>query len=111
MGLRPKVQRELAETALPEDLRREFHALAEWARTLPARFGGRVEVRLVDAASLEGFAKSLVGRIRRYPAFRVGREWYAGADLARVDALIAGQLTARPLAEARPGPGAAAKGA
>jgi hypothetical protein len=69
MGLRQKVQRELLESGLPEDLTQDFHALAEWAGTLPARFGDRVHVRLIDAVSIEGFAKSLRRRFWRYPAF------------------------------------------
>lgn len=95
MGLRQKVQRDLAASALPEDLGREFHQLSEWAHTLPARFGERVRVRLVDAASIEGFFKSLIRRVRRYPAFIVGHERYVGSDFSRVDALIAARLAAR----------------
>jgi hypothetical protein len=92
MGLRQKVQRELLETGLPEDLKREFHALSEWAHTVPAKFGDRVRVRLVDAVSLEGFVKSLLGRFWRYPAFRVRGERYVGTDFSRVDELISSQL-------------------
>jgi hypothetical protein len=92
MGLRRKVQRELLETGLPEDLKKEFHALSEWAGTLPAKFGDRVRVRLIDAVSLEGFVKSLLGRFWRYPAFSVQGHRYVGSDFGRVDTLIANQL-------------------
>jgi hypothetical protein len=92
MGLRQKVQRELLETGLPEDLTREFHALSAWAGTLPAKFGDRVRVRLIDAVSLEGFIKSLLGRFGRYPAFSVDGRRYAGSDFSRVDDLISTQL-------------------
>jgi hypothetical protein len=88
MGIRQKVQKEMAETGLPDDLRQEFHALSEWAGTLPAKFGTRVHVRLIDAASIEGFFKSLVRRFKRYPAFTVGGRRYVGSDFGRVDALI-----------------------
>jgi hypothetical protein len=89
MGLRQKVQREMVETGLPDDLKREFHDLSEWAHTLPAKFGGRVSLRLVDAVSVEGFVKSLARRFWKYPAFTVGGRRYVGSDFARVDALIA----------------------
>ncbi len=92
MGLRQKVQRELLETGLPEDLKQEFHALSEWAGTLPAKFGGRVSVRLIDAVSLEGFVKSLLGRFWRYPAFSVHGRRYVGSDFSHVDDLISTQL-------------------
>ena len=95
MGLRQKVQRELLESGLPEDLKREFHALSEWAGTLPARFGDRVQVRLIDAVSLEGFARSLLGRFWRYPAFSVGGRRYVGSDFSRVDDLISRELAQR----------------
>ncbi len=41
----------MLETGLPENLKQEFHQLSEWAHTLPEKFGTRVRVRLVDAAS------------------------------------------------------------
>ncbi len=95
IGLRRNVQQEMAETALPEPLLNEFHALSEWLQSLPAKFGRRVTVRLIDAASVEGFFKSLWRWLRRYPAFTVEGERYMGSDFAQVDALIARRLSAR----------------
>jgi hypothetical protein len=88
-GIRQRVQREMAETGLPDDLKREFHDLSEWAHTLPAKFGDRVRLRLVDAASIEGFVKSLLRGFHRYPAFTVAGRRYVGSEFARVEALIA----------------------
>lgn len=95
MGLRQKVQRELMDSALPDDLKAEFHDLSEWASTLPGKFDDRVSVRLVDAASIEGFFKSLIRRFRCYPAFAVEGQRYVGSDFSRVDALIARALRRR----------------
>ena len=95
MGLRQKVQRELMNSALPDDLKAEFHELSEWASTLPSRFSNRVSVRLVDVTSLEGFFKSLVRRFKRYPAFVVEGQRYVGSDFSQVDALIARALRRR----------------
>ena len=92
MGLRQKVQREIMDSGLPEELQVEFHQLSEWAYTLPGKFGSRVYVRLIDAASIEGFFKSLFRRFRRYPAFAVEGQRYVGSDFSRVDALISGAL-------------------
>lgn len=96
MGIRQKVQREMAETGLPDDLKQEFHELSEWAHTLPDKFGRRIRLRLIDAASIEGFFKSLVRRFRRYPAFTVGGQRYVGSDFSRVDALITERLAGEP---------------
>jgi hypothetical protein len=92
MGLRQKIQRDLMDSGLPDDLKEEFHRLSEWAHTLPARFGDRVHVRLIDAASVEGFVKSLIRRFGRYPAFTVDGRRYVGSDFTRVDELIATRL-------------------
>ena len=96
MGLRQKVQREMLESGLPEDLKNEFHQLSEWAHTLPAKFGNRVSVRLIDAASIEGFFKCLVRRFARFPAFTVEGERYVRSDFSRVEDLIERGLTSRP---------------
>lgn len=95
MGLGRKVHQEQLDAGLPADLAQDFHRLAEWARTLPGRFGDRVTLRLVDVASIEGFFKSLRYRLSRYPAFVVGGRRYVGSDFARVDALIAEHLATR----------------
>jgi len=48
----------------------------------------------VDAASIEGFFKSLFHRLNRYPAFIVDGKKYVGDDFSRVDALISEGLAA-----------------
>lgn len=93
-GLGQKVHREQLESGLPDDLAAEFHALSQWAGGVLQRHGSRVTVRLVDAASIEGFFKSLVRRLHRYPAFVVDGKKYEGTDFSQVDALISGRLAA-----------------
>ena len=95
MGIRQKVQREMVETGLPDDLKQEFHDLSEWAHTLPSKFGPRVQLRLIDVVSIEGFFKALVRRFLRYPAFSVEGQRYVGSDFARVDGLISECLATR----------------
>jgi hypothetical protein len=96
-GLGRKVHQDQLETGLPDDLYREFHRLSGWAQTLPGKFGQRVSIRLVDAASIEGFFKSVLGRFHRYPAFTVGGERYVGCDFSRVDAMISARLSSGTL--------------
>ncbi len=81
-GVGARVHREQAREALPEDLRREFGAVADWLHDLLQRHGSRVAVRVVDAASIEGVWRSLRTGVRRYPAVVIdGRERYVGPDL------------------------------
>jgi hypothetical protein len=94
-GLGQKVHREQLDSGLPDDLAAQFKALSAWARGLPERYGARVTVRLVDAASVEGFFRSLFRGLRRYPAFVVDGRTYIGNDFSRVDTLIAESLAAR----------------
>jgi hypothetical protein len=89
------VHREQLDSGLPEDLAQEFHRLSDWARSVRAKFGDRVRFHLVDAASLEGFFKSLVRRLRMYPAFSVDGHHYMGSDFTQVEALIAARLGGR----------------
>jgi len=94
-GVGRKIHREQLDSGLPADLAAEFHSLSAWAQGLPQRYGSRVTVRLVDAASIEGFFKSLFRRFSRYPAFVVSGTRYVGSDFSRVDRLIAESLAAQ----------------
>ena len=89
------MHREQIQSALPDDLAEEWHALSEWVLGLAQRYGSRVMVRLVDVASMEGFFKSLFLRFHRYPAFVVDGRKYVGSDFSRVDALISESLVAQ----------------
>jgi hypothetical protein len=88
------VHREQIQSALPDDLAEEWHALSEWVLGLAQRYESRVTVKLVDVASMQGFFKSLFRRLRRYPAFIVNGRKYVGSDFSRVDRLIAESLAA-----------------
>jgi hypothetical protein len=84
LGVGHRAHREQAREALPDDLRREFDDLSVGVHELIERWGNRVHVRVIDAASLEGFWKSLRYRAGRYPAVIVnGRR----ADLADIGSL------------------------
>jgi len=95
VGLGRKVHAEQRLTTLPGDLAHEYADLSQWARGVVDRFGGRVVVRVVDAASIEGFFKSLWRRLRRYPAFLVEGKKYVGSDFSQVDMLIVESLGSR----------------
>lgn len=94
-GLGDAIRRDQARSALPDDLLAEFQALSDWTHDMRARYGGRISIRVVDAASLEGFAKSLRHRVRRYPAVVVdGVVRRRGDDWTSLEPVIRERLSA-----------------
>lgn len=88
-GIGPKVHAEQRSSALPPDLQDQYQAIAQWAHDLHGRYGDSVVVKPVDAASIEGFIKSLRYWRHRYPAFILdGSPLPAGSDLRDVAARI-----------------------
>jgi hypothetical protein len=95
MGIGERIRREEAAQALPEDLQRQYAEVSGWLHDLAHRFGSRVRIRLVDAASIEGFFKSLLHRTRRYPSVVVdGPHRYIGTDLDEARNVIERYITA-----------------
>jgi hypothetical protein len=89
VGIGQKIHAEQNEAAFPEDLQREYVQLSDWAHQLVERHCGRVEVQVVDAASVEGVWKALRYRVRRFPALVLcGRAHPIGNDFAGADALV-----------------------
>jgi len=95
VGLGERVRREAVASALPDDLARDFQALSDWIHGLLATFGSQVRVRVVDAASIEGFVKSVRHRIGRYPAVIIdGRAAPTGGDFQALEPMIERRLAA-----------------
>ena len=89
VGLGRKVHGDQLRAGLPEDLQAQFHAVCDWVGALAARYGSQVRLNVTDAASLEGFWKSLRYRVRTYPAIIVaGREKYLGTDFRDAEAAV-----------------------
>jgi hypothetical protein len=92
-GLGDRVHREQAANSLPDDLRSEFEELTLGLHDLAMRFGDRLRLRLIDAASLEGFIKSVRWRIGRYPAVVIdGKKAAAGSDVKDLVQLVGARL-------------------
>ena len=93
MGIGERLRRQDAAESLPDDLGRDFQAVSDWIRGLVERYGAKIHVRVIDAASMEGFLASLRYRVLRYPAVIVdGREKRMGTDLAAVEPVIERRL-------------------
>lgn len=96
VGLGSSVHREQAARSLPDDLLEDFAALSERIRQLNERFGDDVRVRIVDAASIEGFLKSLRFRTHTYPAVIVdGERRQAGRGYDNLIPLVEEAVTVR----------------
>ena len=96
-GFADAVRREEARQALPPDLRDEFQRLSNWVHSLWMRFGPRIRVSVIDAASLEGVWKSFQYRVRRYPAIVVDRrEVHVGSDFDAVEPVIERRIATGP---------------
>lgn len=97
MGKSNRVHEEQLESSLPQDLQREYLAVSEWVREMFRIHCDRLLVKVIDAASIEGFYKSLKYGARRYPAVIInGKSRFLGSD--KLEA--ASQEIARLLAEA-----------
>ncbi len=115
IGLGERIRREAVASALPEDLALEFARVSDWVRRLVDHYGPRVHVELVDAASIEGFVRSLRHRIWRHPAIVVDGHAVVGDDYAAAERLIDRELERQsPPAlggDSTPGPGQLSTGA
>ena len=95
IGLGERLHAEQRRTALPDDLQAEYAAISEWVREAFDRYGDRLSVKVVDAASIEGLIKAIRYRSGHFPAFIVnGQERVRGFDRERLDAALARRLEA-----------------
>ena len=92
MGIGERLRRQEAAESLPADLALEFAVVSDWIRSIIGRFGSRIHVTVIDAASIEGFLASLRYRVGRYPAVIVDGQKRAGADFEAVEPLIEQRL-------------------
>lgn len=96
LGFAEKMHRAEAANALPDDLLQDFQRVSDWVHALLERYRGRVQVTVIDAASIEGVWRSLRHGVRRYPAVVVdGDKKFVGTDFAPADRLIDERLAAR----------------
>ncbi len=68
VGASKGVHEEQLKSSLPEDLRMQYQQLSDWIDSLLSHYCDQVSVKVIDAASAEGFVKSLRYGTRRFPA-------------------------------------------
>jgi hypothetical protein len=95
-GVGSSYRREQLESSIPDDLKQEYQRLSDWVRRMIEVYGSKLEFKIIDVASIEGWIKSLRYRVRTYPAVIVDRkEKTFGADWERAAELIERRLATR----------------
>jgi hypothetical protein len=71
MGATNRIHEEQIENSLPEDLIQEYQTVSDWVKEMFRVHCDAILLKVIDAASIEGFYKSLRYNARRYPAIIV----------------------------------------
>jgi hypothetical protein len=80
-GVGEHLRQEQLDSSLPEDLKKEYRELSDWVRQMKADYGERIAFSVIDAASIEGWLKSVRYRLHKYPAVIVdGKQKITGCD-------------------------------
>jgi hypothetical protein len=88
LGIGERLRHLDADESLPPDLRRAYLDLSDWLHAMRDRHGFRIELRVIDAASLLGIWMSLRHHLRRYPAVRVADGPWVTGDYRSLEAVI-----------------------
>ena len=99
IGSTNRIHEEQVESSLPEDLLREYQVVSDWVKDLFRLHCDRIILKVIDAASIEGFYKSLKYNARHYPAVIVdGKSRFIGSQmLSAASEEIAHQLESEPI--------------
>jgi hypothetical protein len=74
MGANNRIHEEQLESSLPEDLIEEYQTISNWVQEMFRVHCDAVVLKVIDAASVEGFYKSLRYNARHYPAVIVNQK-------------------------------------
>ena len=98
MGATNRIHEEQMESSLPEDLIREYETVSDWVREMFRVHCDAILLKVIDAASVEGFYKSLKYNARSYPAVIVNRKarFLGSQMLPAASEAIAQQLASQP---------------
>ena len=95
-GFSEGLHEEQVKSALPPDLLQDYQAVSGWVRRLMKVYCDRVLIKVIDAASLEGFWKTARHGLGAYPAVIVGGRRFTGTDFTTAEAEIVRQLELAP---------------
>jgi hypothetical protein len=98
MGATNRIHEEQMQSSLPDDLIKEYETVSDWVREMFRVHCDNILLKVIDAASVEGFYKSLKYNARRYPAVIVNRKarFLGSQMLSAASAEIARQVASLP---------------
>lgn len=98
MGTTNRIHEEQMRSSLPEDLIQEYQTVSDWVQEMFRIHCDAIVLKVIDAASVEGFYKSLKYNARHYPAVIVnGKSRFLGSqNLSAASEEIAHQLASQP---------------
>ncbi|HET9588874.1 MAG TPA: hypothetical protein VFO91_08810 [Anaerolineales bacterium] len=81
IGATNRIHEEQVESSLPKDLIEEYQGVSDWVKEMFRVHCDKILLKVIDAASVEGFYKSLKYNARRYPAVIVnGKSRFMGSE-------------------------------
>ena len=98
MGATNRIHEEQMESSLPEELIQDYQKVSDWVREMFREYCDHILLKVIDAASIEGFYKSLKYNARHYPAVIVNRKarFMGSQMLSAASEEIAHQLAIQP---------------
>lgn len=98
MGANNRIHEEQMESSLPDDLIQEYQTVSDWVREMFRVHCDNILLKVIDAASIEGFYKSLKYNARHYPAIIVNQKSrFLGVQmLSAASEEVAHQLASQP---------------
>jgi len=98
LGATNRIHEEQLQSSLPEDLIREYQAVSDWIREMFQVHCDAIVLKVINAASVEGFYRSLKYNARRYPAVIVNQKarFLGSQMLSAASEEIAHQLASLP---------------
>lgn len=98
MGMDNRIHEEQLQNSLPEDLIREYQTVSDWVKEMFQVHCDAILLKVIDAASIEGFYKALKYNARRYPAVIVNQKarFQGSQMLAAASEEIARQVASQP---------------
>ena len=98
MGMDNGIHEEQLQSSLPEDLIKEYQVVSDWVKEMFRVHCDAIVLKVIDAASIEGFYKALKYNARRYPAVIVNQKarFLGSQKLSAASEEIARQLASQP---------------
>jgi len=88
-GIGDRIHSEQLQSAMPDDMLQAYAQLSSWVNELVDRYGDKIAIKVIDAASIEGVWKTLRHGLRHFPAAVIdGHERFDLGDGRAAEAAI-----------------------